>query len=355
MNGLKFHLTGRFYLPKPLFFAMGVTSRCNARCMMCSIWKNQPIREFDIGEIEKIFSNPLLDRLKIMTLSGGEPFLRDDLPEIIKIILKSCRSIKRFSINSNGLESDLIESQLNRIFSFSFPKISQGLSLQISIDGYGEVHDRIRGVRNAFEKVKETLEKLKTLQSLFPLNIQIVCVVQKLNIDNLPLLSTFARSFGIPVRYNPVIETPANTSHYKEQLMPTNSQLKLLKEYFSDSLREDLDLSSIAFWDEYFRIMDGKKRKFPCALPYYGLFLGAEGNLFICGEDLAMVYGNIHKESLDTIWTSKRAQQLRRKCIKNNCPSCFSSCVSSLSLSLEFFYFARHMMSTFVSGSPFVQ
>lgn len=322
---------------------------------MCSIWKNKTIREFDKNEIERIFSNPLLDKLKIVTLSGGEPFLRGDLSEIVRIILKSCPSIKRLSINSNGLESNLIESQLNRVFSLSFPQTLKGFSLQISVDGYGEAHDEIRGVSNAFEKVKETLQRLKTLQSFYPLNIQIVCVVQKLNIDNLPLLSKFASDFGIPIRYNPVIETPANTSYFREQLMPTSTQLKLLKKYFSDSLRKDLDWVNLAFWSEYFRIVDGKKRKFPCALPYYGLFLGAEGNVFICGEDMALVYGNIHEESLDTIWASKRAQRLRKNCIKKNCPSCLSSCVSGLSLSLEFFYFARYLARTFLSDSPFVR
>jgi MoaA/NifB/PqqE/SkfB family radical SAM enzyme len=353
LNGLKYRLAGRFYLPTPLFFALGVTSRCNSRCVMCSIWKNQTGEEFDIDEIEKIFGNPVLKRLEIVTLSGGEPFLREDLPEIIEIICRSCRSIKCLSINSNGLESGLIESQLNQIFSLPFPQISQGLSLQISIDGYGEVHDKIRGVNNAFEKVKETLQKLKTMQSLYPLNIQIVCVVQNLNITDLPLLSKFARSFEIPIRYNPVLETPANTSYYKEELMPKGSQLQLLKKYFNDSMKDDLDLSSIAFWKEYFRMMEGKKRKFPCALPYYGLFLGAEGNLFICGEDLALVYGNVHEESLDTIWSSKRAQELRKHCIANNCPVCCSSCVSSFSLSLEFFYMARHLMYSYISGSPY--
>jgi len=61
---------------------------------MCSIWKTKPKEKPTLGEIQKIFTNPLLDHLETVILSGGEPTLRKDLAQIVQIILDSNPRIK---------------------------------------------------------------------------------------------------------------------------------------------------------------------------------------------------------------------------------------------------------------------
>jgi len=67
-----------------------ITWKCNSRCMMCNIWKKGPSaqKELQIDEIENLFADPLLSKLEWIQLSGGEPFLRKDIAEIVRILLK---------------------------------------------------------------------------------------------------------------------------------------------------------------------------------------------------------------------------------------------------------------------------
>jgi MoaA/NifB/PqqE/SkfB family radical SAM enzyme len=354
-QGIKYHLAGHFFLPKPVYFGLGITTRCNAKCIMCPMWKIKSDEEPSIKEIEQIFSDSLLNRIRTVGLSGGEPTLREDLAEIVNRILEVNHSIEWMGIITNGLSPDLLEKELQEILALSILQRLNTFSIQVSIDGYGETNDRIRGVSHAFDAAKDTLHLLKNLQNLFPFKIQILCVVQQWNIESLPELSRFARKLNIPIRYNPVRKKPENASYFEEILMPNPSQLKKVKEYFNSALSEDLDLLSLAFWKDYFSILEGRKRRVPCALPYYSLAMGGEGDMFICGVAGDLLYGNFHDESLEKIWYSQEAKQLRKKIRKDRCASCRAWCVTNLSMSLEFFYFSRFLLKSFFTKATKIQ
>jgi len=72
-----------------LFMNYVVTWRCNLRCIMCNIWKHPQTNELGISELEDFLRNPLLSQLEWIQLTGGEPFMRNDLDEIIRVILTS--------------------------------------------------------------------------------------------------------------------------------------------------------------------------------------------------------------------------------------------------------------------------
>lgn len=351
MKGLKYHLSGRVFLPRPVFFGLGVTNQCNARCIMCPVWTLKDDKQPTIDKIKEIFSNPVLSNLKILTLTGGEPFLRPDIPEILQLALDVNPSIQWVSINSNGLDSFVIEQKMKEMLSLPLLKRLKTFLIQVSVDGYEEVHDRIRGIPNAFEAVKETLSRLKKLQSMHPFNIEICSVVQKLNIENLPLLSEYARQVDIPIRFNPVENIGFSPSYFKQKLALTPSQQKLFESYIDGVLKNDFGLTFRIFWREYFKIIGGEKRGIPCALPYYSLFMGGEGNLFICGKDDSLIYGNIQDQTIDQIWRSKHAQQVRKNCINNICPTCGASCLLNVSLGEEVFFFTKWLIKSFLTAN----
>jgi len=348
-QGVKYHFTGDLFLPKPVYFGLGVTNRCDARCIMCPIWRTKNGGEPSVEEIGQIFSHPLLNKIRTVGISGGEPTLREDLPEIVNKILEVNQSVKWMSVITNGLNPELFEKELKRIITLPALQNLDTFAVQVSLDGYGEVHDKIRGIPYAFERTAQTLYMLRNLQSLFPFRIQILTVVQKLNVENLPELSRFGRKLNIPIRFTPVRKKPENASFFYEKLMPSSLQLRKIREYFKDDLKDDLDLLAISFWKDYFRIIEGKERKVPCALPYYSLSMSGEGNLFICGVADDRIYGNIHDNPIDTIWYSQDARRLREEFRQQICPECWAWCVTNLSLSLEFFYFAKFFLKSFFS------
>ena len=84
----------------------------------------------------------------LTNLTGGEPFMRTDLPDIVSALYRKC---DRIVINTNGLlDKRIIE------LCKAFPKVG----IRISIDGKGDIHDRIRGVSNNYDRAMHTLETL---------------------------------------------------------------------------------------------------------------------------------------------------------------------------------------------------
>src|SRR6478609_3026220 len=135
-----------------------VTSRCNAFCQTCFYHEelNQP-GDMTFAQIEKISSTmpPITD----LWLSGGEPTLRRDVSEVIDLFVRN-NSVNRIIIPTNGLIKSRVFEIVDRALGNN-PALD--LYLNIALDGYGETHDRIRGVPGNWGKA------LDCIQSLYPL------------------------------------------------------------------------------------------------------------------------------------------------------------------------------------------
>jgi len=102
-------------LQKPYKINFAITSGCNSRCQTCNVWrkfrKNPEVVKNDLSlkEIEKIFKT-LPKNIIWLSLSGGEPFLRDDLVLICKKAIENIPDLCLISIPSNGLlEKNIVE------------------------------------------------------------------------------------------------------------------------------------------------------------------------------------------------------------------------------------------------------
>ncbi len=119
---------------------------------MCNIWQ---ITEFDDLPADEYAKLP--DSLRTVNITGGEPFLRKDLVEVIRQVHKAAPK-SRIVISSNGFLTDRVKQVMSEIRAFH-PNIGIG----VSIDGIGEVHDKVRGVKGSFEKAVATVKAVKSL------------------------------------------------------------------------------------------------------------------------------------------------------------------------------------------------
>jgi len=132
---------------------IAITYKCNSHCQMCNIWK---IKDH-AREIAPSFFMNLPKDLRDINITGGEPFLRDDLVEIIKVIKNRCPR-SSVIISSNGFATDLIVAKMRKIV-----KIMPQIGIAISVDGIGDTHSKIRGVENGFQKAVGTIVSLKKM------------------------------------------------------------------------------------------------------------------------------------------------------------------------------------------------
>lgn len=128
-----------------------VTSKCNARCRHCFYPINQRNDELTLEEIDRFLGT--LPPIRLLLFSGGEPFLRKDLPEIIKSYHEHCRFFTA-SIPTNGFSAAAICPTIERICSIS-PHLHLGIA--VSLDGMADFHDRVRQVPGLWQNAIATL------------------------------------------------------------------------------------------------------------------------------------------------------------------------------------------------------
>jgi len=165
-NGFPIIREFKFLLRKlPFYVIFYPTSRCNANCPHCFNYARQGKgdikKELSLDEVDKISRK--FGHIKVLTITGGEPFLRDDLFEIVSTFHRN-NGLQYVSFHTNGFLVDKVTDVVSRVLSkFSDLRVI----VCISIDGVGEIHDHFRGIEKSFKKALETIAKLKKLKSKY--------------------------------------------------------------------------------------------------------------------------------------------------------------------------------------------
>jgi len=149
----------------PTYLVFHVTSACNSKCKMCFNWKNlnknKQQKELSLKEINKF--SKTLKNLIYVSLGGGEPFLRNDLSDIVDIFYRN-NNTNIFQIATNCLQPKQIKKQTEQMLRKYKKAI---IKITLSLDGIEKHHDNIRGVKGNFEKFKETYKLLSELRKKY--------------------------------------------------------------------------------------------------------------------------------------------------------------------------------------------
>ena len=148
------------------------------RCQMCNIW------QYPTDKREELKASDLksLPRLKFINLTGGEPFIREDLPEIVE---ECFRHTDRIVISTSGWYEDRVIALAER-----FPNIG----IRISIEGLSRKNDELRGREGGFDKGLRTLLKLKDMGVK---DIGFGCTVSNNNSEDMLALYQLSKSLGL--------------------------------------------------------------------------------------------------------------------------------------------------------------
>ena len=149
-------------LSRPYKLNFAVTYQCNSRCLTCDIWKLKPVNELSTSEIVQFAEKN--SYFKWVELTGGEPFLRSDIVEIAKAFKANMKGLYLLTIPTNSLVNhDALVGKIEGIARLGIPRFV----ITLSLDGYRELHDKIRGVPGNFDKVMAVAASLHELESKY--------------------------------------------------------------------------------------------------------------------------------------------------------------------------------------------
>jgi MoaA/NifB/PqqE/SkfB family radical SAM enzyme len=151
-------------VPPPSWCTYLVTYRCNARCGMCDSWRMKPGTEMTPAVVAEVFGK--LGRLDVVRLSGGEPFLRDDLLDVAEAIARASRP-RVLHVTTNGSFPDKVAAFAE---AFSVPR---RLAFMVSFDGHREAHDASRGARVTYDLAMESVRRLAALRRTRKIDVSV--------------------------------------------------------------------------------------------------------------------------------------------------------------------------------------
>lgn len=274
-----------------------VTYRCNAKCYMCNTWQNPTKKE---EEYQAELIDQLPSGLKFINITGGEPFLRDDIEKIVE---KALTKTKRLVISTNGYFTEKIVKLAD--------KFGNKIGFRVSLEGLPAANDELRGIKNGFD---HGLRTILTLQDMGILDIGFGITVSDRNAKDMIELFRLAKSMGVEF----ATATTHNSFYFHKQNNRYNDPEMIAGEFEKIAL-ELLKTNRPKNWFRaYFNMglankVRGKKRPLPCEVGTDMFFLDPYGNILPCnGSDEPMIMGNLQQQTFDEIWNSSTAESIRK-------------------------------------------
>ena len=314
-----------------------VTAACQSRCKTCQIGQmfcqdsTRPEKDLRLDEIEKIFRT--MKPVYFFNLSGGEPFMRNDLPEIVEL---ACRYLKPRVIHTptNAILSGKIVRETERIIRIIREyDPSVPFTVKPSIDGIGEKHDEIRGVKGNFRCLLKTIEGLKKLEEKYDnFHLELGTVISNFNIDDLDEIEDFVHSLGVESYRNEVAECRTEFFNLKDPITPPADVYQRLIRDFSRKVEENIgkkkrlarttEAMRVVYYDLAGKILKENRQVIPCYAGISNVHINYDGGVWPCcvlGYDHEM--GNLRDFHYDfqKLWHSAKADEVRNYIRGKNC------------------------------------
>jgi MoaA/NifB/PqqE/SkfB family radical SAM enzyme len=273
-----------------------VTYRCNARCTMCNRYKcpSKPEEEISIETIKK------LPKMYFTNITGGEPFIREDIKDIVRELYKKS---DRIVISTNGFFTDRIIDLCNE-----FPNVG----IRISIEGLEDTNNKIRGLQDGYNRGYNTLKKLVEMKHPdvgFGMTVQdanakdLVPLYEKANELNMEFATaSLHNSFYFVEAKNIIKDRMMVAKEFEKlinELLKSNSPKKWFRAYFNHGL---------------INYIFGQKRLLPCDMAFDTFFIDPYGDVMPCnGTKDKEVMGNLNNQTWDELWNSEQAEKVRNK------------------------------------------
>lgn len=313
-NALRYRLVKHAGRPGRLeAISLEITHRCICRCCMCNIWQiPSEVPDLPLSAWTELLSSPELHSLRELDLTGGEPFMREDLRDLLKWVSRSkpeyFPQLKTVAITTNGILTDRI---LDVIADIVGPLRDQGIDLVLAcgLDAVGELHDSIRNLKGAWKKLSATIIGLKKLRNEYPnLILGIKTTIVPANVDDLYRIASFATEQNLFTIISPCIITANRFGNValKENLQFSPQDIQTISRFYE---------SSLFAWNIHRKSMQhylhtGVAKK-PCSAGFNTVFVRYTGDVYPCPL-IPNALGNIKSSKLQQLLSGQPASCFRK-------------------------------------------
>ncbi len=307
----------RFFPSYPNTINFDITYRCNSRCSMCNIWRHERTIEFSTEELRSVLSKRLFKKVEHVGLTGGEPSLRKDFPEIVDTLIETLPRLKSLSIITNCVSPACSE----RIIQFLFERCQSAriqFGLVLSMDGIGPYHDKNRGVKGNYTSLLSVIDFVTKESIPFSLGYTIT----KNNISSIYEAFELARQnkWSIYFAIAEFIDRLNNQDCDAIQSFSEDEKYELL--LFFHKLMNDPHISSLyrrSYWKD-FEILSGRERPIGCPYHKEGIVLSPTLEVGHCAVK-GKIVGNAKDDTITS--TFFKTWFSNKKYVKQFCNSCF--------------------------------
>ena len=329
---------GLIKAPNPIVLTYSVTAACRSLCKTCKIGRvyldNPELAKLDLSleEVEKVFKT--LGPLYYFNVSGGEPFMRMDLAEIIQL---ACIYLKPrlLHIPTNALSPKSIERLTYKILNYMDKHLppSVPISIKPSIDGVGEMHDYVRGIKGNFAKLEETIDRLLAIRSKNPrLHVDLGTVISNLNIHHLNDIEDWVHNRGIESYRHEIAEQRVEFHNIGDPITPPPDVYERLTLKFADKIVRNIKKKAfltrtteavrVAYYHVAIQILKQRRQVTPCYGGLSNIHLNYNGDIWPCcilGAEKNL--GNVRDWNYDmqALMASDQAKKSRKYIADKNC------------------------------------
>lgn len=318
-NDLRLGKWGQRWPRKPATLNLLINDICNSKCQMCHIWQQKRDHEITADELQRVLSDPLFSELTYIGISGGEPTLRKDLPEIVRVIAQKQPRLRGAGIITNAIRAEDVIARVEASAEIC-ARAGLAFNIMVSLDGVGEIHDRIRGRAGNFESA---LKVIRHFQNRKDIPLLFGCTITKDNVWHVEELLDFALAEGLYGRFR-IAEFiqrlyNADQTKYIRNFSPLEAYHLGL---FFQKLEYTFEPHPI--YQQTYRnirqmLMQEAPRTIACPYQTHAAVLDSRGQLLYCSPK-SRVLGNTLDNSAKNIYLSNISE--RKRIMAEDCNSC---------------------------------
>ena len=308
---------GRAEPETPPFLILFINSICNLTCEHCFYWKNLNSRnDLSLEELEKLSRE--LGPIDNLNLSGGEPFIRPDFAEVVRLFVRN-NGVKQVYCPSSGYFKEKTEKSLRLLLQ---ERDLQLFAIELSLDGMPEYHDLFRGNPKSFEKAMETYEMLAALQKEDPrLRIHSIATVTNENVEEIHRLTDFLHERCPAMDHHNIAVIRGDRKKASLKTPPIEEYRKLYEHvrrrwHDREKGRYGAVVEPMLQWAKI-QTLQQERQVVPCTAGIMTGVVYANGDVSLC--EIHEPLGNLRQGSFREIWNSPKAKDLRQRIANKEC------------------------------------